>query len=98
MNSYFLYNRDAREVYLGRVKEGDFHPVRDLGTAYPSNVTARNFFQYMMAPTLTYQETYARLPIVRNKAWLLSLMGRFALIWMGLVSQSSLLEHAHNLL
>ncbi|KAI0227255.1 hypothetical protein L0F63_007234 [Massospora cicadina] len=59
--SYFLVNSNLRRAYLA--KDGGKVPASSVN--YPRNLTASNFYYFVLAPTLCYQISYPRTPSVR---------------------------------
>lgn len=55
---------------------------------YPANVNIKEFLQYMMYPTLTYQDTYPVMNTKRDMKWVGRVIGRAVVIVMTLVSRS----------
>ena len=63
MHSYFLVNRDYRNEYLDKCEN---KPL----SSYPNNIIPQNFFYFLCAPTLVYQDNYPRSDKFRFKYFL----------------------------
>ena len=82
MHSYTYTNRDYRENKINYKKNKDNNDnVIKLISSYPDNINLRNFFYYLLTPTLCYQENYPSSGKFRIKYFILKcLKAMFCLI------------------
>ncbi|KAJ7538109.1 hypothetical protein O6H91_11G034500 [Diphasiastrum complanatum] len=79
--SYAHTNADIRRLAL--VGEKPETPIDATVIKYPDNITLANMTYFLVAPTLCYQLSYPRSPIVR-KGWVLRQFGKFV-VFVGLM-------------
>jgi len=82
MNSYYKRNRDYREQFELEKKEG----VTEYSSAYPNNLTLKDFFMYMLHPTFVYQDSYP----IKNDFTLSKFIFRVSILFIGLVTTYNL--------
>ncbi|CAG9312820.1 unnamed protein product [Blepharisma stoltei] len=57
MHSYTMVNRDLREAYLAD---------KTASHVYPTNITVKNFWKFMITPAIVYQPSYPQIPAFRT--------------------------------
>lgn len=83
MHSYTYTNRDYRENYLEFLEiKKTTNKMEDLNSfksisSYPNNINFKNFFYFLLAPTLCYQENYPRSGKFRPVYLLLKILKAF---------------------
>jgi hypothetical protein len=70
MHTYTYINRDYRDDWLKSKHEDDYKPI----SSYPQNITFKNFFYFLRAPTFVYQESYPNSGPFRIKYFILKVL------------------------
>lgn len=91
MSSYFKANRDYQRLKEAQDQGKDEEVIKRMAFGeqqvinFPENVNIQEFTDYMLYPTLTYQDSYPKVK-VSEKNRVKRLLGRLCVIATGLVS------------